>query len=107
MTGNDNDAAAIEQLVHDLRRVWINVPPRTTTVPLYYPVAELLREELTARGWDVGQFAVAGRMPVDVAQEMLDGARITRLGAEAISKAFPGTSVQFWTNLDRRTRPAS
>ena len=97
----------IAQLAEDIRRVYIHVPPPgAPDVPLYYPVAESLREELEARGWDIKRFSVAAAMPWDVAQEILDGARITTRGATCIARAF-GTSPALWLNLNRRTRPAT
>lgn len=97
------DDEQLMQLVEDLRRIWIRVPP-VTPPPMVYPVADLVREEMAERGWDVRRASVEMEMPTDVLDEILEGARITRYAAKCIANGF-GTSVQFWVRLDWRTRP--
>lgn len=65
-----------------------------------FPPGEFLRDELDARGWQVGEFAeILGRSTRHVS-EIVNGKRgITPTAALEFSAAL-GTSAAFWLNLD-------
>ena len=96
-----DDDPAVLQLAADFRALYIigNHDPA-----LYYPVAELLREEMAERGWDIPAFCHAASLGFsDVVEELMQGVRITRRTAEHLAEAF-GTSALVWKRLDKRTR---
>ena len=66
-----------------------------------YPPGDLLREELTERGWTVEYFAKESGLSAAEILSILDGAAIKGTTAAAIASAL-GTTPEFWINLQRQ-----
>ena len=64
-----------------------------------FPPAEYLRDELEARGWTLGQFALMANLQAEEAIALENGSqRVTPRFALALAGAF-GTSATLWYRL--------
>ncbi|MHA2787628.1 helix-turn-helix transcriptional regulator [Corynebacterium sp. S7] len=64
-----------------------------------FPAAEILADELDARGWSQADFTDVLESPVQFVSEIISGQReITEESAARIGAAL-GTSAQFWLNF--------
>jgi len=66
---------------------------------------EILKEELEARGWTQSDLAEILGRPVNLVNDIISGKRgVTPETARGLGDAFPGTSAQFWLNLESTYR---
>ncbi len=71
---NDDDPAVL-QLAAEFRALYLTGQHDPS---LHYPVAELVREEMAERGWDLREFCRATEIPFwDVAEEIVQELGVT------------------------------
>jgi plasmid maintenance system antidote protein VapI len=65
-----------------------------------FPVAEFIKEEMKARGWNETDLAIHGELTVSLVVDLLFGSvRVTPTIARGLAKAF-GTGPELWLNLE-------
>ncbi|MSQ25612.1 MAG: addiction module antidote protein, HigA family [Dehalococcoidia bacterium] len=78
--------------------------PRGDRFPdIAVPPGEYLAEEIEARGMTQTKLSKKMRRPLKAINEIINGKKaITAATALQLEKALPGTSAQFWMNLESR-----
>ena len=63
-----------------------------------FPPSDYIKEEMAERGWSASALAEGMDCSLRLAEEIINGRKVTLMIAQMLSNAF-GTGAMFWVNL--------